>query len=464
MSGLIVLAALAVGLFPAREAVTCRAGSRLRSVTAGTRSPRRSSGRTLCGSSGSPPPAIRRVTERGVLPAVPAAHPRRVVGRRRSSVARGPARSPTCASSDRCSCSTTSPRASSLEAVARKAIVYLAIFPTAFFFFAPYSESLFLLLTLIAFREARRDRWGVAAVAGRARRPDPERGDRPGAGTDRHGVRAATRARLPVAEAGGRVGGAPGATRLSRVVGRGACRRVRADPRPGELAARTPPSRPPRSGTPSGWRSAIGTPDPSYWIIDVLVVGVAVVAVIAGARRLPTPYSVYALGSLLIPLSYPFPPRPLLSMPRFVAVIFPVSGSSRTPSNGTGSRTRRSSPRSPEASACSRCCSRTGGTSSEQATRDRLGWCEPRLGRGRRTGHDQGSHRRRPLVGAPRTPPVSGHGGRDRGRGRSIGRPRTADVDRGARSGHRARGHPDAGDGRPRGRPRDPRPLPQGRA
>ena len=33
----------------------------------------------------------------------------------------------------------------------------------------------------------------------------------------------------------------------------------------------------------------------------------------------------YALGSLLIPLSYPFPPRPLLSMPRFVAVIFPVS-------------------------------------------------------------------------------------------------------------------------------------------
>jgi hypothetical protein len=36
------------------------------------------------------------------------------------------------------------------------------------------------------------------------------------------------------------------------------------------------------------------------------------------------PYLVYAAGSLLLPLSYPFPPRPLLSMPRFVAVIFPA--------------------------------------------------------------------------------------------------------------------------------------------
>ena len=52
------------------------------------------------------------------------------------------------------------------EGVARKTIVYLAIFPTAFFFLAPYSESLFLLLSLLAFREARRDRWANAAVAG----------------------------------------------------------------------------------------------------------------------------------------------------------------------------------------------------------------------------------------------------------------------------------------------------------
>ena len=52
------------------------------------------------------------------------------------------------------------------EAVARRTIVYIAIFPTAFFFFAPYSESVFLLLALIAFRQARRDRWASAALAG----------------------------------------------------------------------------------------------------------------------------------------------------------------------------------------------------------------------------------------------------------------------------------------------------------
>ena len=64
--------------------------------------------------------------------------------------------------------------------------------------------------------------------------------------------------------------------------------------------------------------------DPNYWLIDVLVVGVVIVAVVAGWRRLPLPYLTYAIGSLLIPLCYPFPPRPLLSMPRFVAVIFPA--------------------------------------------------------------------------------------------------------------------------------------------
>jgi hypothetical protein len=62
-----------------------------------------------------------------------------------------------------------------------------------------------------------------------------------------------------------------------------------------------------------------------YWIIDALVVGVVVAAVVAGWRRLPPAYLTYAALSLAIPLAYPFPPRPLLSMPRFVAVLFPAS-------------------------------------------------------------------------------------------------------------------------------------------
>jgi len=51
-------------------------------------------------------------------------------------------------------------------AVARRAGAYLIFFPTAFFLLVPYTESLFLLLTLVSLREARRERWLPAAGAG----------------------------------------------------------------------------------------------------------------------------------------------------------------------------------------------------------------------------------------------------------------------------------------------------------
>ena len=66
------------------------------------------------------------------------------------------------------------------------------------------------------------------------------------------------------------------------------------------------------------------TQDFSYWMVDLLVVGVVIVAVVAGIRRLRPSYLLYAALSLLIELSVPFASRPLLSMPRFVAVIFPA--------------------------------------------------------------------------------------------------------------------------------------------
>jgi hypothetical protein len=52
------------------------------------------------------------------------------------------------------------------EDVARRAVLYAAIFPTAFFFLAPYSESLFLLLVLLSLWSARRERWALAGVTG----------------------------------------------------------------------------------------------------------------------------------------------------------------------------------------------------------------------------------------------------------------------------------------------------------
>lgn len=50
--------------------------------------------------------------------------------------------------------------------VARRTLLYLCIFPTAFFFFAAYNESLFLLLTASAILAMRRQKWWLAGVLG----------------------------------------------------------------------------------------------------------------------------------------------------------------------------------------------------------------------------------------------------------------------------------------------------------
>lgn len=47
---------------------------------------------------------------------------------------------------------------------AKPAVLLLAFFPTAYFFFAPYTESLFLALSLGAVYAARTERWAVAGV------------------------------------------------------------------------------------------------------------------------------------------------------------------------------------------------------------------------------------------------------------------------------------------------------------
>jgi hypothetical protein len=63
----------------------------------------------------------------------------------------------------------------------------------------------------------------------------------------------------------------------------------------------------------------------SWWLLDLLVVSLAVVGIALAARRIPLTYTVYAGASLLLPLLLPLASRPLLSMPRFMAVLFPVS-------------------------------------------------------------------------------------------------------------------------------------------
>lgn len=49
---------------------------------------------------------------------------------------------------------------------ARNAVLYLSIFPSAFFFAAAYTESLFLFLALLSFYQMRRSRWWLAGLCG----------------------------------------------------------------------------------------------------------------------------------------------------------------------------------------------------------------------------------------------------------------------------------------------------------
>jgi hypothetical protein len=50
----------------------------------------------------------------------------------------------------------------------------------------------------------------------------------------------------------------------------------------------------------------------------------ACVAVVGVLRRLPLAYGAYVLAALALPLSFPVGPQPLMSLPRFLAVLFPL--------------------------------------------------------------------------------------------------------------------------------------------
>ena len=63
----------------------------------------------------------------------------------------------------------------------------------------------------------------------------------------------------------------------------------------------------------------------SWWLLDLTVVTLAVIGIVLAVRRIALTYTVYAAASVLLPLLLPLSSRPLLSMPRFMAVVFPVS-------------------------------------------------------------------------------------------------------------------------------------------
>ncbi len=78
------------------------------------------------------------------------------------------------------------------------------------------------------------------------------------------------------------------------------------------------------NGLRAAWTAA--TSGVAIWLlVDAAILAVVLVAAVVAWRRLPSTYAVFVWASLLIPLSYPAPWRPLLSVPRFAAVLFPLA-------------------------------------------------------------------------------------------------------------------------------------------
>jgi hypothetical protein len=247
--------------------------------------------------------------------------------------------------------------------VADRTLLLLCVFPASFFFGAPYSESLFLLASVGAFLAARKGAWawaGIAAAAASGTRSagvlllvplailylygprEDRRGERPsrpragwlGSLRPVHAIRKDA-AWLLLAPAG-----------LAAYVAYLAS--VHADPLAfsavQEFWARefAGPLGGAWDGLVAAWAGArqvlSGSRDTVFFhaaqgdpfrvaahnlsLFGFLVFGLW--AAVGVLRRLPFAYGAYVVCALMLPLSFPVAPQPLMSLPRFLAVLFPI--------------------------------------------------------------------------------------------------------------------------------------------
>lgn len=206
------------------------------------------------------------------------------------------------------------------DAVARKTVLFICVFPTSFFFLAPYSESLFLLLSLTSFWAARKGKWWLAGTAGA------------GAALTRSAgillvpalaVEAVHQWRKRGSGLAGRLvwSGVPALGTLSYL----AWWQVRAGNWKAPLEFQANWDRHPAfplttlvKATAAAWNNG------SYWLLDWLVVVPVLAVAVYAVFKLRPSYSVYSWACIIAPLCLVWDTRPLMSMSRFVVVIFPA--------------------------------------------------------------------------------------------------------------------------------------------
>jgi hypothetical protein len=208
--------------------------------------------------------------------------------------------------------------------MARKTVLYISIFPTAFFFFAPYTESLFLLATVASLWAARRGRWGLAGVAGMLASLTRLPGLIlvPALAVEALHQRGGWRRVLPRL-----VWSASAATGTAMYLGFWWWRV--GDPFYG---LRQAPKwlrviRPPWVSLTDATRVAFTHPGmypDGLYFIELIVVLLALVAAAFATRRVRPSLAVFAWLSLLVPLSSEVTIEPLVGMARYVLPIFPL--------------------------------------------------------------------------------------------------------------------------------------------
>jgi len=211
------------------------------------------------------------------------------------------------------------------EPLARRSVLYLALFPTAFFLAAPYSESMFLCFTVAALLAARSKHWWVAAVCAAL-----------ASGTRSLGVVLAVPLALEaLAQQRDRRRGV-GVT-IASVMGPVAASLSGAAAYLVYWGLRSGNALQPFSSQAQWLRTASWPWETLYqatnfawrfdalwhridWLLVIPFVGLALWSL----RWMRASYATYVWGSLIVILSFVFPARPLMSAPRFLLVLFPL--------------------------------------------------------------------------------------------------------------------------------------------
>jgi hypothetical protein len=218
---------------------------------------------------------------------------------------------------------------------ARRSVLYAAVFPSAFFFLAPYSESLFFLLAIGTLWAARRHRWLLAAGLGalaaltrnvgllltiplavegwlqwKERRDagEPEDEANRGLAWSWGAAAAVASGTLAYLFFWSRFGG----DWLAPLHQQTQWQREPAIPLVTLAKATHEAFR---------W---IGVYAGGYHLLDWLIVMPGMVACAYAAIKFRATWGVYAWASLAAPLIYIFPARPFMSVPRFLLPIFPM--------------------------------------------------------------------------------------------------------------------------------------------